>query len=206
MTMTLYVTPTSPYARMARIAAIEKGLKAQVDVVAAQTRTTDSPYYRVSPSGRVPCLVRPDQANLEDSTLICAYFDALGSGPRIVHPYETADWDYGRLETMARSYLDGLSVLAREVRRPTGEQSPTIVAHEKARAARMADEWEREIGNPLMAGELNMPQLTLICALGSAMRLADCNPYEGRPALEAWGRAMMKRPSVVATEADAPLN
>lgn len=206
MTMMLYVTPTSPYARMARIAAIEKGLKPQVEVVVAKTRTADSPYYRVSPSGRVPCLVRPGQTSLEDSTLICAYFDAIGSGPRIVHPYATADWDYGRLEMMARSYLDGLAVLAREVRRPVEEQSPTIVAHEKARAARMADEWDREIGNPVMAGDLNMPQLTLTCALGSALRFEDCNPFTGRPMLEAWGRAAMKRPSVVATEADALLN
>jgi hypothetical protein len=48
--MKLYITPTSPYARIARIVVLEKGLEKRVEVVTAQTRVSDSPYYRINPS------------------------------------------------------------------------------------------------------------------------------------------------------------
>ena len=50
--MKLYVTFTSPYARLARILVIEKTLEGRVEIIAAKTRTADSPYYRINPSGR----------------------------------------------------------------------------------------------------------------------------------------------------------
>src|SRR6266850_6374592 len=63
----LYITPGSPYARMARIVVIEKGLSNRVEIIVAQTRRADSPYYRINPSGRVPYLVRDDGVGLEES-------------------------------------------------------------------------------------------------------------------------------------------
>lgn len=54
--MKLHITPTSPYARITRIAVIEHGLADRVDVVAARTREPASPYYTLIPSGRVPVL------------------------------------------------------------------------------------------------------------------------------------------------------
>ncbi|MGI9353999.1 MAG: glutathione S-transferase N-terminal domain-containing protein, partial [Rhizobiaceae bacterium] len=58
--MKLYVTFTSPYARLVRIVILEKGLQSQIEILEAQTRHTDSPYYSVNPSGRVPYLIRDD--------------------------------------------------------------------------------------------------------------------------------------------------
>ena len=55
--MKLYVTYTSPYARLARIVVMEKTLEDRVEIVEAKTRTRDSPYYQINPSGRVPYLV-----------------------------------------------------------------------------------------------------------------------------------------------------
>ena len=55
--MKLYVTFTSSYARLARILVIEKMLEDRVKIIAAKTRTADSPYYRINPSGRVPYLI-----------------------------------------------------------------------------------------------------------------------------------------------------
>jgi len=55
--MKLYITPGSPYARIARVVILEKGLKGRVEIVVAQTRLADSPYYKINPSGRVPYLM-----------------------------------------------------------------------------------------------------------------------------------------------------
>ena len=52
--MKLYITPGSPYARMARIVVFEKGLNDRVETLVAKTRAPGSPYYAVNPSGRVP--------------------------------------------------------------------------------------------------------------------------------------------------------
>ena len=39
--MKLYITPGSPYARMARIVVLEKGLESRVETIAAKTRVAE---------------------------------------------------------------------------------------------------------------------------------------------------------------------
>ena len=84
--MKLYITYGSPYARLARIVVAEKGLESRVEILVAKTRTPDSPYYRVNPSGRVPYLVDDAGIGMEDSQLICAYLDGIDGKPRLHHP------------------------------------------------------------------------------------------------------------------------
>jgi glutathione S-transferase len=194
--MKLYVTPGSPYARMARIVVVEKGLESRVEVIMAKTRTTDSPYYRINPSGRVPYLVRDDGVGMEESAVICAYLDQLDGGPVL----DLQGWEARRLEGLARSFLDGLSVWLRELYRPPNERSPGVIRHEIDRASRLADVWEREIGQPLMRGPLNMVQLTLACALGIEMRMPDLDWRSGHPKLQDWYEPIAARPSFKATE------
>lgn len=197
--MKLYVTPGSPYARMARIVVLEKGLQDRVEVVVARTRAADSPYYGVTPSGRVPYLVREDGVGMEESALICAYLDHLDGKPAFDVFADGRVWEARRLEALARSLLDGLSVWGREISRPENERSPGVIEHEKARAARMTDLWEREIDHPLMRGALNMVQITLACALGLEARNPGLRWRAGHPKLTAWFDLIAARPSFTAT-------
>src|SRR6516164_11036418 len=130
--MKLYVTYTSPYARLARIVVAEKALHNRVEIIEARTRTPGSPYYLINPSGRVPYLVDDAGVGMEDSQLICAYLDNLDGNPRF-HGLAFEGWEYRRLEAVARSMCDGISVWAREMSRPANERSPTVLAHEVAR-------------------------------------------------------------------------
>src|SRR5262247_3936548 len=116
--MQLYVTLTSPYARLARIVVLEKGLSDRVAIIEAKTRTVGSPYYAINPSGRVPYLIDDAGVGMEDSQLICAYLDSLDGKPRFHGPSSERDWTYDRLEAKARSLCDGLAVWAREMSRP----------------------------------------------------------------------------------------
>ena len=150
--MQLYVTYTSPYARLARIVIIEKALENNVEIVEAKTRTPDSPYYRINPSGRVPFLIAAGGLQMEDSGVICAYLDNLDGQPRL-HPAATADWSHRRLEASARSMLDGIAVWAREMSRPENLRSPTALAHEAARTHRMADLFESSVAHPVLQAE-----------------------------------------------------
>ena len=197
--MKLYITPGSPYARMARIVVLEKGLENRVEIIPARTRMADSPYYGINPSGRVPYLVCDDGVGLEESALICAYLDQLDGKPAFDPPADDRPWLARRLEALARSLLDGLSVWGRELSRPVNERSPGVIQHETDRARRMVDLWEAEIDRPLMRGALNMAQITLACALGLEARNPDFRWRPRHPKLCAWFARVAARPSFTAT-------
>ena len=198
--MKLYITPLSPYARITRIVALEKGLEDKVEVIEAKTRVSESPYYAINPSGRVPYLVRDDGIGMEDSTLICAYLDALDGAPAFGLPMGERSWELRRLEASARSLLDGLTVWGRELRhRPLEERSPTIIEHERQRSRRLADVWERQIENPLFRGRFDLVQITLACALDYQSQVLGSEWRHGRPKLASWLDGIARRPSVAAT-------
>jgi len=184
---------------MARIVVLEKGLENRVEVIAAQTRVSGSPYYRINPSGRVPYLARDDGVGLEESALICAYLDHLDGDPAFEVPAGEQAWEARRLEALARSMVDGLAVWGREIARPRNERSPTVIRHETDRAQRMVALWDREIGHPLMRGSLNMAQITLACALGLEARNPDFRWRPGHPRLCEWFDEIAARPSFAAT-------
>lgn len=189
---------------MARIVVLEKGLQDRVETIVAQTRAASSPYYGINPSGRVPYLVRADGTGMEESALICAYLDRLDGKPVFEAPETGRSWEARRLEALARSMLDGLSVWGREILRPENERSPGVIEHETERARRMADVWEREIGHAVMGGALNMVQLTLACALGLDARNPGFRWRPGRPKLGQWYDRLAARPSFKATVPPGP--
>ncbi len=201
--MKLYITEGSPYARIVRVVIIEKGFESRVEIIYAKTRMADSQYYQINPSGRVPYLIRDDGAALEESQLIVAYLDQLDGKPMFDLPAGDAGWEARRLEALARSLADGLAVWSRENARPANERSPTTIKHEAARAARMADVWEKEIGHPWMQGALNMAQITLACALGMEARNPDLHWRPDHPKLNSWYDRIAARPSLAATVAPA---
>ena len=136
----LFIALGSPYARMARITVLEKGLEGVVEFVIAQTGTLNSPYYSINPSRRVPYLVRDDGAGIEESALICDWLDSLKGERMFDIPAGAVGWEARRLEAMARSMLDGLSVWLREILlRPVSERSMFVILHEAERARRIAD-------------------------------------------------------------------
>ena len=119
--MKLYITAGSPYARMARMLVIEKGLQSRVSEHLAQTRVPDSPHYTISVSGRVPYLVCEDGEGLEESIAICDYLDGLVGAPLLTRPEPSQTLSVARLDGRAASLLDGLAVWFRELVRPANE-------------------------------------------------------------------------------------
>ena len=210
--MKLYVTPTSPYARLAMIVRLDLGLEDEIELVWTTTRVPDDPVLTFNPSGRVPFLQLDDGSGFEDTDVIVDYLDGLAAPLRYARPDPVdvhddggdgngngAYWRFRRLEALARSMLDGVSVWAREIKRPEGEQSPGLIAHERRRADRLAHTFEDEIGfAPLaLAGEgLNRAQLLLFCALDVHRRLPDMDWREGCPGLSAWYDRMQEIPAV----------
>jgi glutathione S-transferase len=197
--MQLYVTFTSPYARLARILVIEKGLTQRVTVIEAKTRTVASPYYAINPSGRVPYLIDEAGVGMEDSQLICAYLDALDGAPRFHAMARSSDWAYRGAEAIARSLCDGISVWVREMHRPANERSPTVLAHEAARGERLANVFEQQVAEPPWTGTVQMPHLILAVALDVAHKRGPGDLTRERPRLAAWHQKLSELPSLQAT-------
>ena len=173
---------------MARILVLEKALKDRVEIIQAKTRTSGSPYYLINPSGRVPFLVDDAGVGMEDSQLICAYLDSLDGKPRFHDPLRASDWNYLRLEYAARNLCEGICVWGREMGRPESERSPTVLAHEVARAKRMADVFEDHVTDPLMQGAPCMAHLILAVALDMSDKHGFGDLTSGRPRLADWMR------------------
>jgi glutathione S-transferase len=196
--MKLYVTYTSPYARLARIVVAQKDLADRVEIIEARTRTAGSAYYRINPSGRVPYLVDDEGIGMEDSQVICAYLDRLDGAPWL-HTRSDDDWAYRRVEAAARSLCDGIAVWTREMRRPENERSPTTLTHEAARSERLADHFETEVSRPLLQAEPTMAHLILAVALETVRIRGLGDLTASRPALRSWLERMSQLPGMRAT-------
>jgi glutathione S-transferase len=197
--MKLYITYISPYARLARILVLEKAMSERVEIIEAKTRAIDSPYYRINPSGRVPYLVDDAGIGMEDSQLICSYLDNLDGKPRFHQPLRDSDWAYRRLGATARGFCEGIAVWIREMHRPENERSPTLIAHEIARAARLADVFEVEVKRQLLQKEPRMVHLLLAVSLEVARARGLGDLTNTRPALAAWLWPISEMPSLRAT-------
>lgn len=193
--MKLYITTNSPYSRLARIVVIEKQLEDRVEVIEAQTRVENSPYYLINPSGRVPYLVDDAGVGMEDSQLICPYLDSLDGKPRL----HRSDLDYRRFEATARSMCDGISLWARELRRPVEGRSQILISHESARGQRLADYFETQADSPIMQGPPLMANFAIAATFDLATRYLSLDLTQGRPRLAQFMRQYSSRPSMQAT-------
>ena len=197
--MNLCSVLNSPYSRMARIVCLEKGLGDRVSFEVVQTRGENNPYYNVNPSGRVPSLILDDGTVLEESALICWYLDYIDGKPKL-HPADGINGlEQRRIEAIARSMLDGISLWLREyIYRPPEMHSETIIDHERRRASRLADVFEKEVEGELLSGPINMAQITLACVFHGNMidSLPEFAWQEGRPHLCNWVERIGKNLSV----------
>lgn len=199
--MKLFVTPTSPYARMVTIVRLELNLADDVELVWTRTRRPDDPMLGYNPSGRIPYLRLADGTGFEDTDLIIEYLDRLEDPRRFARPEPdgagaAAYWEFRRQETTARSMLDGVSVWGREIVRPPDEQSPGIIDHESRRAMRLAGIFEGLVDGDVLSGPLNIVQLLLYSSLNIEARVPAFDWRTDHPNLVRWFDRMQSLPSV----------
>ena len=197
--MKLYGTKTSPYARIIRIVIFEKKLNDQIEFIWTKTRIPDDPMYTINPSGRVPFLLLDDGTGIEDTPVLVQFLDNLKKPKIFADGLKHFDFQYLQIEAKARSLLDGASVWIREIRRPSNEQSPTILQHEQNRAIRLTSYFDKIVSDPLLSGSINLAQLYLFAALDLERRIQMFSWREGNANLTTWYENMESQPSVKAS-------
>lgn len=73
--MQLFLNRTSPYARVARIVALEKGLESNLLLLWSDPWVDEPALLQRNPVGRVPILITDDGQNITESLLIALYLD-----------------------------------------------------------------------------------------------------------------------------------
>ena len=197
--MKLYGTKTSPYARIIRIVIFEKKLNDQIEFIWTKTRVPDDPMYTINPSGRIPFLLLDDGMGIEDTPVLVQFLDNLKKPRIFVDGLKHFDFQYLQIEAKARSLLDGASVWIREIRRPSDEQSPTILQHEQNRAIRLTSYFDKIVSDPLLSGSINLAQLYLFAALDLERRIQVFSWRQGNANLTTWYERMESQPSVKAS-------
>ena len=197
--MKLYGTKTSPYARIIRIVIFEKKLNDQIEFIWIKTRVPDDPMYTINPSGRIPFLLLDDGMGIEDTPVLVQFLDNLKKPRVFADGLVYFDLQYLQIEAKARSLLDGASVWIREIRRPSNEQSPTILQHEQNRAIRLTSYFDKIVSDPLLSGSMNLAQLYLFAALDLERRIQMFSWREGNANLTTWYENMESQPAVKAS-------
>lgn len=193
----LFFSPTSPYARKARVLLAEKGMSDTVRLQPSMPFERPADLIAANPLSKVPALVLDDGSTLFDSPVVCEYLDSLAE-PRLIPRDGPARWQALRRQAQADGMLDAGILMLLEGRRPEGERSPGWVAQQWQTVERALDAFEAEAG--ALGPDVGIGEITLGCALGWLdFRMDDRNWRAGRDALAAWEKTFATRPSMQAT-------
>ena len=197
MTMKLYITVPSPFARKCRIVAREKGLIGRIEEIVVDPYANAPELLASNPVVQVPTLIAEDGLPLSDSPVICEYLDGLGEGPRLLPVEGTDRLRVRRLETLGNQALEMGVKLVLEKRRPESEQSPSWIARWTENMARALDALEAVRPD---AARLDLGVITAgVAVTWIGFRHPGFDLATGRPGLIALQTALESRASFADT-------
>ena len=195
--MQLWHTPTSPFARKARIAALELGLGSQIELVEVDPWCS-AELRRLNPLAKVPILVLANGQVLSESTVICDYLDSLGPKRRLF-PLEGAQrWRALGLQSLADGAATAAEQLYADEHRPVNERSDLAMDRQRLAIASVLDALE---ATPPAQECCTIGEIAAAALLGYIdFRWPDRQWRQGRPNLAAWFGDFSPRTAIVMTE------
>jgi glutathione S-transferase len=197
--MRLLASPTSPYARKARIVALEKGLMDRLAVEMLNPFEDGARLAAVNPLGKVPALLLDSGKVLFDSGVICEYLDPLDGAPTLLPPAGPERFEALARHALAQGVIDAAASIVMERRRPESQQSPLWLERWAAAIARGLAALDETVERRPNA--FGLDAITTACALGYLeFRLPDIAWPASADALNAWWGEAKQRRSVVETD------
>ena len=203
--MKLRHSPASPYVRKVSVTALEVGLGDRIESVHTETNDPKNGLRDENPLGKVPTLITDDGEALCESPVICEYLDSLGS-QTLYPPVGPERWRALNLAALADGIMDASLVRLLEVRlRPEDKRSESIMRRQKEKISRALDSLEKQAADGRLDGPVTIGEVALGCALGYLDFRFDADKWrDGRPALARWFEGFAARPSMQATQPEAP--
>jgi len=191
--MRLFMTVPSPFVRKCRVVAREKGLADRIEEVVADPYANDPALVAANPIAQAPALVTEEGVAFTDSPLICAYLDAIGTGPKLIPTSGDDHWRVRRLEALADAALEMGVKMVLENRRPEHERSPSWLTRWRDGMGRALD--TLEAWNP-PADPLDLGVIATGCTVTwIGFRHPDFDWRAGRPNLSALSERLEQRES-----------
>ena len=199
--MQLLISPTSPFARKARILILEKGITCET--VVANPWEDDPRVLAANPLRKIPVLLADDGAAIFDSRVICEHLDSLGGGPRLLPADPAARAAEKTREALADGAAESLAapLMAKrvdpEISGPAWEK--WMLDKVRGAFARFAEEMKkspRDAGAPPLLGDI-----AVFCALDFALfRRPDLNWRDEHAGLAEWFDRVNARESARKTD------
>jgi glutathione S-transferase len=196
--MKLIFSPSSPFVRKVRIAAIELGLIDRIELLATTVApgTPNEDYARITPLKKLPALILDNGDVILDSYVIAEYLDELAGGGKLIPTSGPERWRVKSDHSLLQGMLDSMLLCRYE----------NMVRPEPQRWKAWSDDhWNRawtgmarfENKPETLSGPFDIAQIGLVCVLGYAdFRFADCGWRKAYPKLDAFYQKTMERPSV----------
>jgi len=189
--MRLYNNRPSPYGRKVLVVAHEKRLLDRIDVIQLDPWSDPPELVAATPLGKVPAFVSDDDTLITESTLIAEYFDAIGSGVKLLGADRLSTL---RQTALAQGLVDAAFALVIERRRPVGRQW-------EAWSVRQRRAIERTLTMITAPDSFDLAGITLACGLAYLdLRLPETGWRSLRPDLAGWLDEVAQRPSMQATK------
>lgn len=202
MSMKLFCSKTSPYARKVRVAIEELGLADQVEEALVDPFAPPPDLLAANPLSKVPTLVTERGEQLPDSRLILDYLVHRKSGLATL-ARGAKRWEVLRRAQIADGIIDAAVSIRMEKRRPEGIQYIPFLDRQTAVINRALDALNADAG--LLA--LQTPgicEITVGVALGYLdFRLPYLEWRRNRDPLAHWYTVFAQRPSMQKTQAPA---
>jgi glutathione S-transferase len=190
----------SPFVRKVMIAAIEKGLEGQIEIVptAVGAGKINRELMNLNPTGKIPTLVLEDGSPVYDSLVICDYLDTLAESPRLIPAEGRARLTTLRLNAIADGLLVAGVLAKGEQSRPAERQWPEWLEAQLAKTRQCVVALDKAI--PEAGRAIDVGTIAAICALGWLdFRAPEIAWRADHPALAAWFDEQAKRDSVART-------
>jgi len=201
MKIKLYYAPLSPFARKARVIALETGLDRDIEAIQVTVSPVNpnADLARDNPLIKVPTLVTAEGSALFDSRVICEYLDTLHSGRKFFPAAGEARWQALRQQALCDGIMDAAVLCRYEAAiRPQQYQWSEWRSGQLGKITRGLTVLEHE--GAALEGELTIGSVTAVCALAYLdFRLPEIKWRNAAPGLAAWFEKMSKRPSFEAT-------
>ena len=197
--MKLLYQTHSPFARKALVFAHEVGIAERIEVIHHETSPTrrNEVVSAENPLGKVPVLLRPGLAAIFDSDVICAYFDTLHDGRKLIPPDGESRWRALRVQALAQGLADtGIALRWETVRRPEGLRYAPLRDGYIDKLHRAYDWLEHELD---VVAPIHVGHVALATCL-SWLEFRALPGFRGTcPSLSRWLDGFQARPSMRAT-------
>ncbi|EHA13631.1 glutathione S-transferase N-terminal domain-containing protein [Halomonas sp. HAL1] len=192
--MELYLNATSPYARLARIVLIEKGLDEAVTLKWCDPWVDDTALLKTNPAGRIPALITEDGTTLSESMLIAVYLDGISPNKPMIP--STCLGDVLHLAGLGQNLMDAAFtiVISRKHYGHEVEESELGLRRQRA-IQRIFKQLDSELKKPF-ASSVNLGEIAVAVALDYlAFRLPEVSWKEEYPQLQSWHSGVIARAS-----------